>query len=117
MRFFNHYGLAVRSYEQHGHNYSGSKRGDMPHSATLFSDAKVMLDDLTRQQTLQHPESPLIVPLLFSHRMGGLVEPQGSQLFFDALRPGIGVLHNYDGIYQKLFNEIVSERVFAYLRS
>lgn len=50
----------------------GSKCGDVPHSTTLFNDAKVVLDDLTRQQTLQHPELPLIAPLLFGYSMGGL---------------------------------------------
>ena len=45
-----------------------------------------------------------------------LVDPQGSQRFFDALRPGVGTFHDYEGMYHELFNEIGSERVFADLR-
>ncbi|AMO98460.1 alpha/beta hydrolase fold family protein [Collimonas arenae] len=228
VRFFNRCGLAVRSYDHRGHGRSGGKRGDVPDSTAILRDAKVVLDDLAQQQTLDYPDLPSTAPLLFGHSMGGLfaarfataqmsplrglilsspglalplsaiqlgllkvmstlapgvavpnglstnhlshdpavapaysndplvhdkisarlltsmlkagefslahaptlaiptlllvagddrlVDPQGSQRFFDALQPAIGTFQHYEGMYHELFNEIGSERVFADLR-
>ncbi|MFC5472892.1 alpha/beta hydrolase [Paraherbaspirillum soli] len=228
VRFFNRCGLVVRSYDQRGHGRSGGRRGDVPDDTALLRDAKMVLDDFSRQQTASYPDLPPLAPLLFGHSMGGLfaarfataclsplrglilsspglalplsgmqlrllklmtaiapglalpsglsadqlshdpavakayradplvhgkisarllnsmlhagefalghaqalaiptlllvaaddhlVNPDGSRRFFDALRPAIGTLHDYDGMYHELLNEIGAERVFADLR-
>lgn len=225
VRFFNRCGLEVRSYDHRGHGRSGGRRGDVPDDIALLRDAKIVLDDFSRQQRLAHPELPPTAPILFGHSMGGLfaarfaaadmsplrglilsspglalpltgmqrgllklmsaiapgltvpnglqvnylshdpavapaysndplvhnkissrllnsmlragefalnhakmlsiptlllvaaddhlVNPDGSRRFFDALRPAVGTLHDYDGMYHEIFNEIGAERVFA----
>lgn len=72
IRFFNRCGLLVRSYDHRGHGRSGGRRCDVPDDAALLRDAKLVLDDLSRQQQLLHPELADIPPLLFGHSMGGL---------------------------------------------
>jgi alpha-beta hydrolase superfamily lysophospholipase len=38
------------------------------------------------------------------------VDAAGTRAFFAALRPGIGTLHVYDGLYHELFNERAADR-------
>ncbi|SFB32166.1 Lysophospholipase, alpha-beta hydrolase superfamily [Collimonas sp. OK607] len=72
VRFFNRCGLLVRSYDHRGHGRSGGPRGDVPDQTALLRDAKLVLDDLSRQQQLRYPELANSAPLLFGHSMGGL---------------------------------------------
>lgn len=39
-----------------------------------------------------------------------LVDPQGARAFFDALPPGIGTMHWYEGLYHEVFNEREPDR-------
>jgi alpha-beta hydrolase superfamily lysophospholipase len=64
-RFFNDLGFAVRAYDHRGHGRSGGARGDVPDDDRMMSDAKLVVDDFTRQ--LKAP------PLLLGHSMGGLM--------------------------------------------
>jgi alpha-beta hydrolase superfamily lysophospholipase len=41
-----------------------------------------------------------------------LVNPSGSDVFFNKLPPGIGTMYRYDGFYHEIFNEVESRRVF-----
>lgn len=72
VRFFNRCGLLVRSYDHRGHGRSDGPRGDVPDQTALLRDAKLVLDDLSRQQQLRYPELATSAPLLFGHSMGGL---------------------------------------------
>jgi len=72
VHFFNRCGLLVRSYDHRGHGRSGGPRGDVPDQTALLRDAKLVLDDLSRQQQLRYPELASSAPLLFGHSMGGL---------------------------------------------
>jgi alpha-beta hydrolase superfamily lysophospholipase len=69
-RFFNACGYAVRSYDHRGHGRSGGARGDVPDSAAIVNDAKLVLDDFVRQGDTASAAGP--APLLFGHSMGGL---------------------------------------------
>jgi len=46
-----------------------------------------------------------------------LVDPSGSQTFFDLLAPGVGTLHIYPKLYHELFNEFEADRVFGDVRT
>ena len=72
IRFFNRCGLLARSYDHRGHGRSGGPRGDVPDETALLRDAKLVLDDLSRQQQQRYPELANSAPLLFGHSMGGL---------------------------------------------
>jgi alpha-beta hydrolase superfamily lysophospholipase len=63
-RFFNDCGFSVRAYDHRGHGRSGGARGDVPDADTLVQDAKIAVDDFSRN--LAAP------PLLLGHSMGGL---------------------------------------------
>jgi alpha-beta hydrolase superfamily lysophospholipase len=63
-RFFNDCGWAVRSYDHRGHGRSGGARGDVSDNEAILRDAKLVLDDFSRQF-----ETP---PLLLGDSMGGL---------------------------------------------
>lgn len=63
-RFFNALGFAVRTYDHRGHGKSGGARGDVPDQEAMLRDARLVINDFTRQ--LHAP------PLLFGHSMGGL---------------------------------------------
>jgi alpha-beta hydrolase superfamily lysophospholipase len=39
-----------------------------------------------------------------------LVDPHGARAFFDALPPGVGTMHWYDGLYHEVFNEREPDR-------
>ncbi len=45
-----------------------------------------------------------------------IIDPEGSRRFFAALRPEIATMHDYEGMYHEIFNEIGAERVFADVR-
>ncbi|CAN5216819.1 alpha/beta hydrolase [soil metagenome] len=64
IRFFNQCGWSVRRYDHRGHGRSGGPAGDIPDGEALLRDAKIVIDDYTRQ--LGTP------PILFGHSMGGL---------------------------------------------
>lgn len=63
-RFFNALGFAVRTYDHRGHGKSGGARGDVPDHEAMLRDARLVINDFSRQ--LQAP------PLLLGHSMGGL---------------------------------------------
>jgi alpha-beta hydrolase superfamily lysophospholipase len=63
-RFFNDCGWAVRSYDHRGHGRSGGARGDVTGDEAILRDAKLVLDDFSRQF-----DTP---PLLLGDSMGGL---------------------------------------------
>jgi alpha-beta hydrolase superfamily lysophospholipase len=67
-RFFNHLGFSVRTYDHRGHGKSGGPRGDVPNGESMLRDAKLVLDDFSRQLT--------VPPLLLGHSMGGLFAAQ-----------------------------------------
>lgn len=46
-----------------------------------------------------------------------LVNPSGSQAFFDRLPPGVGTIHVYPQLYHEIFNEFEAERVFGDLQT
>lgn len=63
-RFFNERGWSVRTYDHRGHGRSGGARGDVPDTEAVLRDAKIVVDDFSRQF-----DAP---PLLLGHSMGGL---------------------------------------------
>jgi alpha-beta hydrolase superfamily lysophospholipase len=63
-RFFNALGFVVRTYDHRGHGKSGGPRGDVPDDEAMLRDARLVINDFTKQ--LHAP------PLLFGHSMGGL---------------------------------------------
>ncbi len=63
-RFFNALGFAVRTYDHRGHGQSGGAHGDVPDHEAMLRDARLVINDFTRQ--LHAP------PILFGHSMGGL---------------------------------------------
>ncbi len=69
-RVFNACGYAVRTYDHRGHGRSGGARGDVPDSAAIVNDAKLVLDDFVRQGDTSSAAGT--APLLFGHSMGGL---------------------------------------------
>lgn len=66
-RLLNHWGFAVRGYDQYGHGESGGARGSLPTDTRLLDDLTDIVDS-TRAR--MHPGTPLI---LLGHSMGGLV--------------------------------------------
>lgn len=68
-QFFNRCGYAARTYDHRGHGRSGGARGDIPHPNALIEDAKIVLCDLVRHNTVT---GDLMPPLLFGHSLGGL---------------------------------------------
>jgi alpha-beta hydrolase superfamily lysophospholipase len=63
-RFFNALGFAVRTYDHRGHGQSDGAHGDVPDHEALLRDARLVINDFTKQ--LQAP------PILLGHSMGGL---------------------------------------------
>lgn len=63
-RFFNDCGWTVRTYDHRGHGRSGGARGDVTDNEAILRDAKIVLDDFSRQF-----DAP---PLLLGDSMGGL---------------------------------------------
>lgn len=63
-RFFNALGFVVRTYDHRGHGRSGGAHGDVPDSEAILRDARLVINDFTRQ--LHAP------PILLGHSMGGL---------------------------------------------
>lgn len=63
-RFFNALGFTVRTYDHRGHGKSGGARGDVPDHEAILRDARLVINDFTKQ--LHAP------PLLLGHSMGGL---------------------------------------------
>jgi alpha-beta hydrolase superfamily lysophospholipase len=63
-RFFNDCGWAVCTYDHRGHSCSGGTRGDVIDDEAILRDAKIVLDDFSRQF-----DTP---PLLLGDSMGGL---------------------------------------------
>lgn len=65
----NHWGFAVRAYDQRGHGDSGGARGVLPSDDALLQDLEEVLED-----TQHHIAQPWACPLiLLGHSMGGLV--------------------------------------------
>jgi alpha-beta hydrolase superfamily lysophospholipase len=48
-RFFNDCGWAVRTYDHRGYGRSGGTRGDVTDDEAILRDAKIVLDDFSRQ--------------------------------------------------------------------
>lgn len=65
------------------------------------------------QQHAQELEVPTLLLVAGDDR---LVDARGSDAFFARLRPGIGTLHRYPGLYHEIFNETDAAKVFADLR-
>ena len=63
----NHWGFAVRAYDQYGHGDSSGQRGDVPHVDRLMLDLATVIDDT---RTLLDDRLPLI---LLGHGIGALV--------------------------------------------
>lgn len=63
-RFFNALGYAVRTYDHRGHGRSGGPIGDVPDDEAILRDARLIINDFSKQL-----EAP---PLLLGHSMGGL---------------------------------------------
>lgn len=63
----NHWGFAVRAYDQYGHGDSSGERGDVPHVDRLMLDLATVIDDT---RTLLDDRLPLI---LLGHGIGALV--------------------------------------------
>lgn len=63
-RFFNALGFAVRTYDHRGHGQSGGAVGDVPDDEAILRDARLVINEFSRQL-----ETP---PLLLGHSMGGL---------------------------------------------
>ena len=63
-RFFNALGFTVRTYDHRGHGKSGGARGDVTDGEAMLRDARLVINDFTKQ--LQ------AAPILFGHSMGGL---------------------------------------------
>jgi len=92
----NHWGFAVRGYDQYGHGESGGPRGALPTDTRLLDDLADIVDS-TRAR--MKPGTPLI---LLGHSMGGLVvgrfvslglrPVQGLVMSSPALDPGLNGL-------------------------
>lgn len=63
-RFFNALGFSVRTYDHRGHGQSAGARGDVPDTEAMLRDARMLMNDFSKN--LQ------AAPLLFGHSMGGL---------------------------------------------
>lgn len=63
-RFFNALGLTVRTYDHRGHGKSGGARGDVPDHEAMLRDARLIINDFSKQFE--------VPPLLLGHSMGGL---------------------------------------------
>ena len=63
-RFFNAMGLTVRTYDHRGHGKSGGARGDVPDHEAMLRDARLIINDFSKQFD--------VPPLLLGHSMGGL---------------------------------------------
>lgn len=66
-RQLNHWGFAVRSYDQYGHGESGGVRGGLPTQFRLLDDLADLVDSARRRAGEQVPL------ILFGHSLGGLV--------------------------------------------
>jgi len=63
----NHWGFAVRGYDQYGHGDSGGPRGGLPTDSRLLDDLADIVDSTRARMA---PGTPLI---LLGHSLGGLV--------------------------------------------
>jgi alpha-beta hydrolase superfamily lysophospholipase len=99
VRFFNRCGLLVRSYDHRGHGRSGGPRGDVPDDTALLRDARLVLDDLSRQQQQRYPELANSAPLLFGHSMGGLF---AARFAVAAMSPLRGLILSSPGLALRL---------------
>lgn len=70
----NHWGFAVRGYDQHGHGGSGGLRGALPTDTRLLDDLADIVDS-TRER--MDERTPLI---LLGHSLGGLVAARFASL-------------------------------------
>ncbi|MDO9192342.1 MAG: alpha/beta hydrolase, partial [Undibacterium sp.] len=48
-RFFNALGLTVRTYDHRGHGKSGGARGDVPDHEAMLRDARLIINDFSKQ--------------------------------------------------------------------
>jgi alpha-beta hydrolase superfamily lysophospholipase len=62
--FFLELGFVVRTFDHRGHGQSTGARGGVPNSEAIIEDAKMVIEDFSKQL----PEAPMI----FAHSMGGL---------------------------------------------
>ena len=95
----NHWGFAVRGYDQCGHGESGGVRGSLPTDTRLLDDLADIVDS-TRVR--MRPGTPL---LLLGHSMGGLVVARfvslqmrpvdGLILSSPALDPGLSAFQKF----------------------
>ncbi|AIY39785.1 Lysophospholipase [Collimonas arenae] len=65
---------------------------------------------------INHAPTLAIPTLMVIAGADRIINPEGSRRFFAALRPEIGTLRDYEGMYHEIFNEIGAERVFADVR-
>jgi alpha-beta hydrolase superfamily lysophospholipase len=98
-RLLNHWGFAVRGYDQCGHGESGGARGSLPTDSRLLDDLADIVDS-TRARL--RPGTPLV---LLGHSLGGLVVARfvslgmrpvdGLILSSPALDPGLSAFQKF----------------------
>lgn len=57
-------GFVVRTFDHRGHGQSTGSRGDVSNSDAIINDAKMVIEDFTKQL--------IEAPMIFAHSMGGL---------------------------------------------
>jgi alpha-beta hydrolase superfamily lysophospholipase len=84
----NHWGFAVRGYDQYGHGLSGGLRGALPNATRLLDDLAAVIDH-TRAELGSTQQDSAQRLILLGHSMGGLV---ASRLVAAQTRPVSGLV-------------------------